>query len=115
MRKVKASTTHLNVRKVIAFRTLFFFGRKTERRETLSLANILPMRIGNILRNSTTQVQPCRILRTHSACISVRFTGNLTEAAQERLMPTAVPGTMRSLHKKQCWKALKGEAKDKEA
>lgn len=30
-------------------------------------------------------------------------------------MPTAVPGTMRSLHKKQCWKALKDEAKDKEA
>lgn len=30
-------------------------------------------------------------------------------------MPTAVPGTMRSLHKKQCWKALRGEAKDKEA
>lgn len=30
-------------------------------------------------------------------------------------MPTAVPGMMQSLHKKQCWKALKGEAKDKEA
>ncbi|MDD6215040.1 MAG: hypothetical protein PUB42_07660 [Firmicutes bacterium] len=54
-------------------------------------------------------------MQTTSACISALYTENSTEAVRVNLMPMGAPVIMQSSHKKICWKALNGEAKDKEA
>lgn len=54
------------------------------------------------------------ILLIRSACIWPPSTENSTEAAQVNLMQMGVRDIVQSLHKKQCWKALKGVA-EKEA
>ena len=91
--KVKNPQAVPPVREAAASRTLFF-AKKRKGGQPYYLQIFFLRGTGNTLRNSTTQVQPCQILRTHLACISAPSTDNLTEAARSKLMPMGVPDIM---------------------